>query len=160
MKKGIYIIVILILCVIVLIIYTYNNNQKNNLQKTLGLEYNNEVYRRVVEVSGGNEEEFSNKQEEYYKKQNERTFDKVSIEIKENTLTKTGATIIIKDENEIPYSFGNDYKLEKNIFGLWFRLPLKSGYSEDGLYGHGANGITEIKIDWKDRYGELKKRKV
>ena len=71
-----------------------------------------------------------------------------------------GVTIIIKDENEIPYSFGNDYKLEKNIFGLWFELPLKSGYSIDGLYGHGTNGITEIKIDWKDRYGELKKRKV
>lgn len=145
-KKNIIIIALIIVLLVIITYMLVDNTKKQEL----------ETYKSF----GENEEKFRKKQEEFYQKLNERTFDKVSIVIKENTLTKTGATIIIKDENEIPYSFGNDYKLEKNIFGLWFGLPLKSGYSTDGLYGHGTNGITEMEIDWKDRYGELKKRKI
>lgn len=81
------------------------------------------------------------------------------MKIKENTLSKKGATIIITDENEIKYYFSKDYKLEKKIFGLW--IPLKSEpYSIEGFGLHGENGITEMKIDWTQRYGELKKENI
>lgn len=151
MKKNIRIIIVLILITLILIMYMLFSNDYKHLISQKGYNDNIEA----------NEKKISKEQEEYYKKLNEQTFDKVSIRIKENTLSKTGATFIITDENEIFYSFGQDYKLEKNILGnIWIEMPLKSGYTIDGSYGHGANGITEMKIDWSERYGELKKRKI
>ncbi len=159
MKKYI-IIIILIFIVTVSIIYACNN-KKMYSKYTLEPEYNNEVYKKAVELNGGNKEDLLNNQQEYYSNLKEQTMDKVSIKIKENTLSKTGATIIITDENKIPYSLEqDDYTLEKNIFGnLWVGLPLKSGYYIEPFCGHGENGITEMKIDWTERYGELKKGK-
>ncbi len=100
-----------------------------------------------------------NKENKEYNPYN-RTIKKVSMKIKENTLTKTSATIVITDENTIPYFWGESYIIEKNIFGNWWtKVPLIAGYSETPMSLRGENGITEMKIDWSDRYGELKEGK-
>ena len=45
----------------------------------------------------------------------EYTLEGVSMKLKDNTLTKSGATIIITDDNEIKYTYEEYYKLEKRI---------------------------------------------
>ena len=44
----------------------------------------------------------------------------VSISISDISLT--GATIIIKDTNEQPYTYGEWYKIEQQINGKWYEL--------------------------------------
>lgn len=147
MKKWMFIVIEIFIILIILIVTIVNNTKINSKNILEPKEYKNE-----------NTIEFLNEQEkEYYRKVNEQTLDKVSMVIKENTLSKTGATIIITDKNELPYYFVKDsYIIEKNIFGnLWIKIFSKSGYAIEPLGIHGPNGITEIEIDWTERYGEL-----
>lgn len=87
-----------------------------------------------------------------------KTIDKVKILIKDGTLTKTGATIIISDENEQPYTYGKWYRIDKKENGVWKELiPIIDNYSWIEIaYKIGEDGKLEQKIDWTKLYGELK----
>lgn len=163
MKKAILVIIIVLIFIVILSVsYKFSDNKNINSRNILESDNNEELIMSSAEVNDVIEEDLDKKQQDYYENLKEQTIDKVSMAIKEDTLSKTGVTIVITDENKVKYSFVRDnYKLEKNIFGnFWIELPLKSdGYIIEPLGGHGANGITEMKIDWKERYGELKKGK-
>jgi hypothetical protein len=88
----------------------------------------------------------------------DRTIDKVSMTIKEGTLTKTGATVIIKDENENPYNYEAWYRIDKNENGEWKELDafaevcwIKTDYQVK------EDGTLELEEIWKNIYGELEK---
>lgn len=79
----------------------------------------------------------------------------VSISISDISLT--GATIIIKDTNKNPYTYGEWYKLEKQIDGKWYELETiidNYGFNEIG-YLPDKNNEVKFVIDWKTLYGEL-----
>ena len=81
------------------------------------------------------------------------------MSIKENTLTKTGATIIISDISESKNTYGEWFRIDKKTNGFWDELK-----SIDENYGFNDIGLTvekddklEINTDWSKIYGELEK---
>lgn len=86
-----------------------------------------------------------------------RYIDKIIMEIKDGTLSSTGATVIITDNNEKPYNYNSWYRIDKNINGQWKELePIDKDYILDelALYQN-----FEFEIDWFDLYGTLEKGK-
>jgi hypothetical protein len=88
----------------------------------------------------------------------ENPSENVIFEIKDNTLSNIGLTLIIKNVTPNDYVYGSDYIVEKKFNDRWERVP-------DILDGHYAwtrepyelkgNSITELEIGWKVLYGEL-----
>jgi len=79
----------------------------------------------------------------------------VSINISDISLTS--ATLIIKDTNNSPYTYGEWYKIEKQIDGNWYELKTKKKdyvFNEIG-YLPDKNNEVKFVIDWKELYGEL-----
>lgn len=163
MKKVSFILIITVLLIIIVtILYSSFNKEKRNSQNNIAINNSNNDYVIITNqtMESYNELEHDNQIKDYYNNLKERSIDKVSMHIKENTVTKTSATIVIIDQNKAPYDFGEAYIIEKNILGNWWiQLPLISDYVQEPFTGHGANGITEMKIEWFERYGELKKGK-
>lgn len=90
------------------------------------------------------------------KDNNEYTLKNVIMKLKENTLTKSGATIIIKDNNKVKYTYEEYYKLEKRIDHIWYELKPSGDvlFNEMG-YLVDDNNELEINIDWSKTYGNL-----
>jgi hypothetical protein len=88
----------------------------------------------------------------------DRTIDKVSMTIKEGTLTKTGATVIIKDENKNPYCYGAWFRIDKNENGEWKELDALAIVDwKEIAYQVKEDGTLEMEEIWKNIYGELEK---
>ena len=83
--------------------------------------------------------------------------DVVSVTIKSGTLTKTSATIIITDENEETYSYGQAFKIEKKENGSWSEVEhITDDFAFILLaYNVGDDGTLEMVQDWEGLYGEL-----
>ena len=79
--------------------------------------------------------------------------------IKEGTLTKTGATVIIKDNNITPYSYNYWFKIQKKEDGKWVDLEIRDkNYSFPAVaFNLGKDKTFEQKIDWQRIYGRLRK---
>lgn len=90
------------------------------------------------------------------KDNNEYTLKNVTMKLKENTLTKSGATIIIKDNNKVKYTYEEYYKLEKRIDYIWYELKPSGDvlFNEMG-YLVDDNNELEMNIDWSKTYGNL-----
>lgn len=79
----------------------------------------------------------------------------VSISI--SNISLTGSTIIIKDTNENPYTYGDWYKIEKQIDDKWYEVETivdNYGFNEMG-YLPDKNNEVKFVIDWETLYGEL-----
>lgn len=88
----------------------------------------------------------------------ERTLSKVNMKIKEGTLTKTSATIVITDTNESPYGYETWYRIDKKVNGEWKELQtISPAYWTEQAFTVNKDGILELKANWKDIYGELEK---
>ena len=88
------------------------------------------------------------------------TDNNVFLLVKDGTLTNKGTTLILKNNSNIDYSYGEPYYIEREIDGVWkkvetihdvvFNLPawsIESGKS------------VEFNIDWEYGYGQLKSGK-
>jgi hypothetical protein len=87
----------------------------------------------------------------------ENPLDGVVLEIKENTLTNTGLTLIIKNVAPNKYAWGSSYWVEKQINNNWEPVP-----DLGGNYGWTMemrilqrSSITEEEIHWEWWLGEL-----
>ena len=90
------------------------------------------------------------------KDNNEYTLKNVTMNIKENTLTKSGATIIITDNNKVKYTYLKYYKLEKRIDHIWYELKPSGDVLFDEMgYLVDDNNELEMDIDWSKTYGNL-----
>ena len=88
----------------------------------------------------------------------ENPLDGIVLEIKENTLTNTGLTLIIK--NVAPnnyYVYGSPYLIEKKVNNNWEPLPIREGnYAwTDELRSVSKNSIKEEDLNWEWWLGEL-----
>lgn len=83
---------------------------------------------------------------------------KMSMVIKEGTLSSGGATVIIKDLNNQNYGFGAEYRIDVFENGEWREVQVEM----DDLYGWNSIGYfsnsegVEFDIKWSWLYGELK----
>lgn len=86
----------------------------------------------------------------------------VSMTIKEGTLTKTGATIIIKDISNKNNTFGEEYRIDKYENNEWKELDVvvKGNYGWNSIGYHvDKNNKLELTINWEWLYGKLEKGK-
>src|SRR5574344_92094 len=87
------------------------------------------------------------------------TVENVSMSIKEGTLTNTGATIIITDTNTTKHGFDEWFRIDKKTDNGWEETKIINyDYTVNAIaYTIGENGVAELKVNWKDLYGELEK---
>ena len=84
----------------------------------------------------------------------------VTMKLKEDTLTNTGATFIIEDNNDYHISWGTRYSIEKLENNEWKSgTEISQPTFIDTALIPDENGKLEIKIDWKTIYGKLSKGK-
>lgn len=81
----------------------------------------------------------------------------IDIQIKNNTLSNKGVTIIITDQNNNNYN--TKYRIDKLINNKWYELKSKKNTCEEIVYTLDENNTLELKLDWKDKYGILSKGK-
>lgn len=88
---------------------------------------------------------------------NANEVENVSMTIKEGTLTNMGATLIITDTNEKKHGYDEWFRIDKKIDNGWEETKvINYDYVVNAIaYTIGDNGIAEIKVNWKELYGEL-----
>lgn len=80
----------------------------------------------------------------------------VSLSIKEDTLTKIGATLILKNNNDVDIQLGDPYEMEIKKDGKWHKINVQLNFNSPA-YVLKAKESREIEIDWKNAYGKLVK---
>lgn len=91
---------------------------------------------------------------------NESIINLITLEIDNESITNTSATLTITDNNNPPCSWDREYSIQKNTNGEWQELePIKDIIIDTLAYKYklDENNQCTIKIDWKDNYGELQK---
>ncbi len=84
------------------------------------------------------------------------TENNVSLSIKENTLTNTGATLILKNNSNTDIKYGNSYEIEIKHNKKWYKLDGKM-YFTLPLFFLEPNKTVELEENWQDGYKKLKK---
>lgn len=88
---------------------------------------------------------------------NEYGLANVIMNVKDDSVSKSGATIVITDKNKIKYVYEEYYKLEKDIDNVWYELKPNSDYYNFNNMGYVVNDddTLEMNIDWSKTYGNL-----
>ena len=84
----------------------------------------------------------------------------ISMTIKEGTLTKSGATIIITDLSGKDNTYGSFYRIDKLENNEWKELKVivKGNYGWTSIgYLVGEDNKLELDINWEWLYGKLEK---
>lgn len=80
----------------------------------------------------------------------------VTLEIDKDTLSKVGVTLIITDNNEKSYGWGQGYIVQKKVNNEWNDLePNEPMVVNDIAYTLDENNQWKYKIDWSNYYGKL-----
>ncbi|MBQ9833655.1 MAG: hypothetical protein IJO33_00455 [Bacilli bacterium] len=78
----------------------------------------------------------------------------VLLSIKENTLTKKGATLILKNDSNVEVQYGEPYEVEIKKDGKWYKINVELNFILP-VYGLKSKESKEIKLNWENSYGEL-----
>lgn len=120
----------------------------------------------ILEDSNGNKEiyeidiknnDFDINKKEPNKESSQWKTENVKITVKEDSINKTSATIVIEDKNENPVSWGMNFAIQKaGDNDKWVDIITKERITwiEIAMKPN-DNGITEMQLDWSELYGEL-----
>jgi len=78
----------------------------------------------------------------------------VTLSIKENTLTNTGATFILKNEGNIDYGYGPAWEIEMKQDDEWHKIDVVLNFNSPS-YQLSVNESKELNINWENSYGKL-----
>lgn len=78
----------------------------------------------------------------------------VSLSIKENTLTNSSATLILKNESNVNVIYGNPYEIEIKKDGKWYKIDAELNFNSPA-FSLNSQETKEIKLDWENGYGKL-----
>ena len=78
----------------------------------------------------------------------------ISLSIKENTLTETGATLILKNDSDVDVEYGTSYEMEIKKDGEWHKINVELNFNSIA-YILKSNTSKEIELNWKEGYGKL-----
>lgn len=94
--------------------------------------------------------------EEYKEKLKKRSIDNVILQVKEDTITRTGATFILTDKNEVFCNYGDEYIIEVKKNGKWEKQEtITDGFTWQAFSMSPGSEVSEVKKDWSRFYGEL-----
>ena len=78
----------------------------------------------------------------------------VTLKVKEDTLTKTGATFIIENNKNNAINYTIAYEIEAKRDNKWYKLGIINEFIEE-IYEVDAKSTDQIIIDWKNSYSKL-----
>ena len=87
---------------------------------------------------------------------NSRNAENVEIKVEENTITSSGLTIIITDNNEEQYGWGENYGIQEKVNGEWKKLKVNMEFNSVA-YLLDENHQIRQNINWVNSYGKLPK---
>lgn len=77
-----------------------------------------------------------------------------SLSIKDGTLKNTGATLVLTNNSDKDFQYGNPYKIEIKKGGEWHKINVQLDFTLPA-FGLKAKETKEIELDWKHGYGKL-----
>lgn len=78
----------------------------------------------------------------------------VSLYIKEGTLTNTGATLVLTNNSDKDFQYGNPYEIEIKKDGEWHKINAKLNFTLPA-YSLKSGETKEIELSWEHGYGKL-----
>ena len=78
----------------------------------------------------------------------------ISLSIKENTLTETGATLILKNDSDVDVQYGNPYEIEIKKDGEWHKINVELNFTLPA-FSLKSNETKELELSWENGYGKL-----
>lgn len=161
-KKTIIVLIVIVVLVAVIVYLLLNNTDNKNTNTFSNQNAVSDGYVVMNATTNSTlvpayKERYANLTTEQINEMVEkRSMDKVSLAIKDGTLTKEGATIVITDNNDFPYSYGEDYNLQKLENGEWKDVQQIGPYNINDIACEVKEDRTaEMKLNWKNIYGEL-----
>lgn len=83
---------------------------------------------------------------------------KVTMRVKEDTISPTGLTLLFENSENKDYTYGEAFTLETKENNAWYQVPIEIeedyGFQDIG-YNLPANGTTEWTVDWEWLYDAL-----
>lgn len=80
-----------------------------------------------------------------------RTPENVTIEVLQDTITKESAEILITDNNEQSYGWGDNFRLQKKENGTWKEMQTEDGILTFNSIAYNLNEDKQVKL--KTQYG-------
>lgn len=85
-----------------------------------------------------------------------RDMKNVKIEVVPETVTNTGVEIVITDNNEVPYTWTENYTLERKVDDSWVEVtPVNEATFTEDAFTLDENNQVSQKINWTEIYGSL-----
>ena len=78
----------------------------------------------------------------------------VTLSIKDNTLKKTGTTLILENDSDKLLRYDEYYKMEIKKDKKWHKINVEL-YFTDPLWGVKENSKEEFELNWEHGYGKL-----
>lgn len=78
----------------------------------------------------------------------------VSLTVKENTLTETGVTLILKNDSDVEVQYGNPYEIEIKKDGEWHKINVKLNFNLPAFLLK-SKETKELELNWENGYGKL-----
>lgn len=78
----------------------------------------------------------------------------VSLYIKENTLTNSGATLILQNNSDVEVQYGNPYEIEIKKDNEWHKINVELNFNLPA-YVLKSNESKEWEFSWENGYGKL-----
>lgn len=80
----------------------------------------------------------------------------IALKIKEDTLTKTGATFVLENDRDNVINYNLAYEIEAKKDNKWYKLKVVNEFVEE-IYEVDAHSTDQIIVDWKESYSKLPK---
>ncbi|MBQ2873177.1 MAG: hypothetical protein IJE89_04195 [Bacilli bacterium] len=91
---------------------------------------------------------------------NDKIDKNVTLSVKEGTLAPIGVTLILKNESNTDYSYGEPYYIEQEIDGKWSKIQtIHEMVFNLPAWGLESGKSVEISINWVYGYGQLESGK-
>ena len=80
-----------------------------------------------------------------------------TMTIKEKNLTNKGATLVLTNNSDKNFQYGNPYKIEIKKDGEWHKINVEV-YFDMPAFQLSAKESKRIVLDWENGYGKLAKK--
>lgn len=80
----------------------------------------------------------------------------VTMSIKDKTLTNTSATLVLTNNSDKNFQYGNPYEIEIQKDGEWHKINVELSFNLPAFYLK-SNESKEIELNWEQGYGKLAK---
>lgn len=78
----------------------------------------------------------------------------IVLSIKENTLTKKGATLILKNNSNNNIQYGTPYEIEIKKDNVWHKIDVQLNFNMP-VFVLKPSELEQIELNWEAGYGEL-----